>query len=164
MWQSCALSTRTLTPLDIAWTQFSPGSALAGGLLIGCAAVLYMAGNGRIAGITTLVAAPLDALLRRRPLAPEMVRVLFVAGLLVAPWVWQVFAPLPAARSVTGPLGLVLAGLLVGYGTRMANGCTSGHGVCGLSRGSLRSLVNVLAFMGTGVVTVAVLRLLGVIA
>ena len=150
--------------MDIAWTQFTPWSALAGGLLIGCAAVLYMAGNGRIAGISTLVAAPLDALLRSRPLAPEMVRVLFVAGLLAAPWVWQLFAPLPTARSVTGPVGLIAAGLLVGYGTRMANGCTSGHGVCGLSRGSPRSLVNVLAFMGTGIVTVAVLRLVGVLA
>jgi uncharacterized protein len=149
--------------VDIAWTQFSPWPALAGGVLIGTAAVFYMWGNGRIAGITTLVAAPLDALLRRRPLGPEVVRVLFVLGLVAAPLLWRLLAPLPASQAVTGPVGLVLAGLLVGYGTRMANGCTSGHGVCGLSRGSLRSLVNVLAFMGTGVATVAVLRLAGVL-
>jgi hypothetical protein len=149
--------------VDIAWTQFSPWPALAGGLLIGTAAVFFMWGNGRIAGITSLVAAPLHALLRRRPLAPEMVRMLFVAGLVASPLLWRLLAPLPASRAVTGTLGLVVAGLLVGYGTRMANGCTSGHGVCGLSRGSLRSLVNVLAFMGTGVATVAVLRALGAV-
>ena len=97
-------------------------------------------------------------------LAPERVRLLFLLGLVAAPLLWRLLAPLPAAQAVTGPLGLVLAGLLVGYGTRMANGCTSGHGVCGLSRGSLRSLVNVMAFMGTGVATVAALRLAGVLS
>lgn len=149
--------------MNIAWTSFSPWPALAGGVLIGAAAVFYMWGNGRIAGITTLVASPLDTLLRRRPMGPEMVRVLFVLGLVAAPLLWRLLTPLPASQAVTGPVGLVVAGLLVGYGTRMANGCTSGHGVCGLSRGSLRSLVNVLAFMGTGVATVAVLRLAGVL-
>ena len=145
--------------MNIAWTQFTPWSALAGGLLIGTAAGLFMLGNGRIAGITTIVASPLQALLRRRPFQPEAIRVLFLAGLLAAPWLWQLFAPLPAARAVTGTAGLVAAGLLVGVGTRMANGCTSGHGVCGLSRGSLRSLLNVLVFMGMGMVTVAAMRL-----
>jgi uncharacterized protein len=149
--------------MNIAWTQFTPWPALVGGLVIGAAATLYMLGNGRVAGISTLLGAPLDALLSRRPLSPERVRLLFVAGLIAAPWLWQVFAPLPAATGVTGPIGLVVAGLLVGYGTRMANGCTSGHGVCGLSRGSARSLVNVLLFMGSGVVTVALLRLAGVL-
>jgi uncharacterized protein len=153
----------TLNRMNIAWSEFTPWPALVGGLVIGAAATLYMLGNGRIAGISTLVGAPLDALLRRRPLTSEMVRLLFVAGLIAAPWVWQLFAPLPTAKAVTGPVGLVVAGLLVGYGTRMANGCTSGHGVCGLSRGSARSLVNVLVFMGSGVVTVAVLRVTGVL-
>ncbi len=144
--------------MDIAWTSFTPWSALAGGLLIGAASGLYLLANGRIAGITTVVGAPWHAVLARLPLAPQAPRLWFVGGLLVAPWLWQLAAPLPAMRSVAGPVGLVLAGLLVGFGTRMANGCTSGHGVCGLSRGSLRSLVNVLAFMGSGMVTVAVLR------
>ncbi len=149
--------------MNIAWTSFTPWPALAGGVLIGVAAVFYMWGNGRIAGITTLVASPLDALLSRRPLGPEMVRVLFALGLVAAPLLWRLLAPLPTSQGVTGTVGLVPAGLLVGYGTRMANGCTSGHGVCGLSRGSPRSLVNVLAFMGTGVATVVVLRLLGLL-
>lgn len=150
--------------MNIAWTQFTPWTALAGGLAIGAASVLYMWGTGRIAGITSLVAQPLNALLRGRPLAPEQVRLWFVLGLLAAPWVWRLFAPWPDAKAVAGPLGLVAAGLLVGYGTRLANGCTSGHGVCGLSRGSLRSLVNVLVFMATGAATVLALRLAGVVA
>ena len=103
--------------MNIAWTSFSPWPALAGGLLIGTAAVFYMWGNGRIAGIATLVGAPLDALLRRRPLGAEMVRLLFVLGLVAAPLLWRLLAPLPASQAVTGPAGLVLAGLLVGYGT-----------------------------------------------
>lgn len=142
--------------MNIAWTSFSPWPALAGGVLIGAAAVFYMWGNGRIAGITTLVAAPLDAVLHRRPLGPEMVRVLFVLGLVAAPLLWRLLAPLPASQAVTGPAGLVLAGLLVGYGTRMANGCTSGHGVCGISRGGPRSLAATLTFITTGVLTVLV--------
>lgn len=145
--------------MSIAWTTFTPWTALAGGLLIGCASGLFLLGSGRIAGITTILASPIQALLRRRPFQPEMSRVLFLVGLLAAPWIWQLAAPLPAAGAVTGTAGLVIAGLLVGVGTRMANGCTSGHGVCGLSRGSLRSLLNVLAFMGMGMLTVALLRL-----
>jgi hypothetical protein len=86
------------------------------------------------------------------------VRLLFLAGLLVSSWVWGLFAPLPEARLDVGIGGLVVAGLLVGVGVRLGNGCTSGHGVCGLSRFSLRSLANVMAFMGAGVVTVFVLR------
>ena len=83
---------------------------------------------------------------------------LFIAGLLIAPHLWRLVAPLPVASVDVGPLGWVAAGLLVGVGVRMANGCTSGHGVCGLSRFSLRSLVNVITFMGAGAVTVFVLR------
>jgi uncharacterized membrane protein YedE/YeeE len=83
---------------------------------------------------------------------------LFIAGLLLAPWLWTLVAPLPAMTVDVGWLGLVAAGLLVGVGVRMGNGCTSGHGVCGLSRFSLRSLANVLAFMGAGFATVFVLR------
>ena len=145
--------------MSIAWTSFTPWSALAGGLLIGTAAGLFMLGNGRIAGITTILASPIQALLRGRSFKPETTRLLFLAGLLAAPWLWRLFAPLPPAQPVAGTVGLVAAGLLVGVGTRMANGCTSGHGVCGLSRGSPRSLFNVLVFMGMGIVTVALLRL-----
>ena len=144
--------------MDIDWIHFTPGSALAGGLLIGLASALYLLGNGRIAGIAGIVASPLRALVSRSRLAPEQTRLVFIAGLLAAPWAWRLFAPLPAATLDVGTPGLLAAGLLVGFGARLANGCTSGHGVCGLSRFSLRSLVNVGVFMGAGVATVFVLR------
>ena len=142
----------------IDWTHFTPGPAVAGGLLIGLASALYLLGNGRIAGIAGIVASPLRALVSRSRLAPEQTRLVFIAGLMAASWAWRLFAPLPVATLDVGTPGLLAAGLLVGFGTRLANGCTSGHGVCGLSRFSLRSLVNVGVFMGAGVATVFVMR------
>ena len=142
----------------MAWNAFTPWSALAGGLLIGLATALYLLGVGRVAGIAGIVAGPLRVLLSGERMALQWTRLLFVAGLLLAPWAWRLFAPLPVSRVDVGSIGLVVAGLCVGVGVRLANGCTSGHGVCGLSRFSLRSLANVLAFMGAGFVTVFVLR------
>ena len=144
--------------MTIDWVRFTPWASLAGGLVIALATALFLFGNGRIAGIAGIVASPLRALLAGNSLRPDTSRLLFIAGLLLAPWVWRLVAPLPAATVDVGTGGLVAAGLLVGVGVRMGNGCTSGHGVCGLSRFSLRSLVNVLAFMGAGFVTVFVLR------
>ena len=144
--------------MTIDWPQFTPWASLAGGLVIGLATALFLFGNGRIAGIAGIIASPLRAVLSGSSLRPDLNRLLFVLGLLLAPWAWQLVAPLPAARVDVGTLALVTAGLLVGVGVRMGNGCTSGHGVCGLSRFSLRSLVNVLAFMGAGFATVFVLR------
>jgi uncharacterized membrane protein YedE/YeeE len=144
--------------MTIAWNTFTPWSSLIGGLLIGLATALFLLGNGRIAGIAGIVASPLRAVLGGRSLAPEATRLAFIGGLLLAPWAWRLVAPLPVATVDVGPVGLIVAGLLVGVGVRMGNGCTSGHGVCGLSRFSLRSLANVLAFMGAGFVTVFVLR------
>ena len=144
--------------MTVAWDHFTPWSSLLGGLLVGTAVALYLLGNGRVAGISGIVASPWQALLTGAKLRAESTRLFFIAGLLVAPWVWQAVAPLPVSRPVAGTAGLVFAGLLVGVGTRMGNGCTSGHGVCGLSRFSGRSLANVLAFMGAGVVTVFVLK------
>ena len=144
--------------MSIDWTHFTPWSALAGGLLIGLASALFILGNGRVAGIAGIVASPLRAVLSGAQLRPEATRLLFIAGLLAAPWLWRLFAPLPASSIDVGTPMLLVAGLLVGIGVRMGNGCTSGHGVCGLSRFSLRSLANVAAFMGAGVVTVFVLR------
>ena len=138
--------------------HFTPWASLAGGLLIALATALYLFGNGRIAGIAGILASPLRALLTGSSLRPEFNRLLFVMGLMLAPWCWRLFAPWPAASVDVDSLGLIVAGLLVGVGVRMGNGCTSGHGVCGLSRFSLRSLVNVLAFMGAGFATVFVLR------
>jgi uncharacterized protein len=147
--------------MTLAWNQFTPWASLLGGLLIGIASALFLLGNGRIAGIAGIVASPLRAWVSGASIRPEKTRLLFIAGLLAAPWVWRLFAPLPVSSVDVGPGALVAAGLCVGIGVRMANGCTSGHGVCGLSRLSLRSLVNVLAFMGTGGVTVYLLRHVG---
>ena len=144
--------------MSIDWNHFTPWAALAGGLMIGLASALFVLGNGRIAGIAGIVASPLRALLSGANLAPERTRLIFIAGLLLAPWVWRLFAPLPLAKVDVGAAALMAAGLLVGVGVRMGNGCTSGHGVCGLSQISPRSLANVLAFMGAGVLTVFVLR------
>ena len=143
------------------WTAFTPWSALAGGALIGLAAAVLLLGSGRIAGIAGLVGLPLRDLLHGQAggwLARHRLRLLFVAGLLIAPWLWRLATPLPPMRLDVGTPVLIVAGLLVGFGSRLGNGCTSGHGVCGLSRLSLRSLVNVLCFMGSGFVTVFVMR------
>lgn len=146
--------------IDIAWTQFTPWTSLAGGLLIGLAAAILLLGAGRIAGIAGIVGAAWQ-LLRQGKVAHEGARWAFIAGLLIAPWAWQLAAPLPSlGQSFNTPALLIGAGLLVGVGVRLGSGCTSGHGVCGLSRGSPRSLVNVLAFMGAGFATVAVMRAL----
>ena len=144
--------------MTIAWNAFTPESALLGGAVIGLASALYILGNGRVAGIAGIVASPLRAILTGGKLSAEGPRLLFIAGLMLAPWLWRVVAPLPQISVDVGMLGVITAGLLVGIGVRMGNGCTSGHGVCGLSRFSGRSLVNVLAFMGAGVVAVYVMR------
>jgi uncharacterized membrane protein YedE/YeeE len=142
--------------MAIDWNQFTPAASLVGGLLIGGAAALYALGAGRIAGIAGIVGGALQSL--RGHAAGAAVSWAFIGGLLVAPWAWRLAAPLPTATVAAGPALLVAAGLLVGFGVRLGQGCTSGHGVCGLSRFSLRSLVNVLAFMGAGIATVSVLR------
>jgi len=144
--------------MNIAWDQFTPWASLGGGLLIGAASALYILGSGRIAGISGVVGVALKSALGRVPLGKDPARWAFIAGLLAAPWLWSLFAPLPQAR-VDVSTGLVLlAGLLVGFGSRLGSGCTSGHGVCGLSRGSVRSLANVMVFMGAAMAVVFVLR------
>jgi uncharacterized membrane protein YedE/YeeE len=139
--------------MSIDWNAFTPWSALAGGALIGVAAGMFVLLNGRIAGISGV----LGGLLRpaRRDIAW---RVAFVLGLVGAPLLYALATTLPTVRVAAGPGALIVAGLLVGLGTRYGAGCTSGHGVCGLSRLSPRSLVATLAFMGAGFVTVFVLR------
>lgn len=143
--------------INIAFNHFTPGLSLLGGLMIGLSATLLILGVGRVAGIAGIVGGTLQSL-SRLSFMGQGVRIAFTAGLLFAPAVWKLALPMPVATAAAGPVPLVLAGLLVGVGVRMGNGCTSGHGVCGLSRLSLRSLANVLAFMGAGMATVYVLR------
>lgn len=136
----------------IDWVHFTPWAALAGGALIGLAAALFVLFNGRIAGISGLLGAVLEGGEGRGEKA------LFLLGLLLAPLLWGLFAALPRIEFQNGWFGLLVAGLLVGLGTRYGSGCTSGHGVCGVSRLSPRSLVATLAFMASGFLSVFVLR------
>jgi len=144
--------------MSVDWNAFTPWSALVGGVLIGIAAAMFALLNGRIAGISGVI----GGLLKPAP-GDVAWRAAFVVGLLSAPLVYSLFAVLPELH-IAAPSGtLVLAGLLVGIGTRYGSGCTSGHGVCGLSRLSPRSLVATATFMGAGFVTVYVIRhLLGI--
>ena len=139
--------------MGIDWSAFTPWSALAGGAIIGAAATLLVLTNGRIAGISGV----LGGLLGRWS-ADSAWRVAFLAGLVAAPLLWILCGALPEIRIEAGYPMLIAAGLLVGIGTRYGGGCTSGHGVCGLSRLSPRSLVATLAFMGAGFATVYVVR------
>ncbi len=139
--------------MTLDWNAFTPWSSLAGGMLIGLAAAMLVLLNGRIAGISGVVGGLL------RPLRGDIAwRVAFVLGLVAAPWAYAAYTRLPALRIDASYGSLVLAGLLVGIGTRYGSGCTSGHGVCGLSRLSPRSLVATLVFMAAGFATVFVLR------
>lgn len=134
--------------------SFTPVSATIGGLLIGLAAALLWLTMGRIAGISGILGG-----LRAVRAGDTGWRIAFVAGLVAAPLLVEAAGGgVPAPRLESGPGLLVLAGLLVGFGTRLGSGCTSGHGVCGLARVSRRSLVATALFMGTAVVTVFVLR------
>lgn len=139
--------------MTIDWNHFTPWAALAGGILLGLASAMFILVNGRILGISGIVGGLL------RPKAGDALwRIAFVLGMLTAPVLYLlVVGPVPATIDA-GWGTVVLAGLLVGVGTRYGSGCTSGHGVCGLSRLSLRSLAATLAFMGAGFVTVFLLR------
>ncbi|AJP58486.1 YeeE/YedE [Pandoraea vervacti] len=133
--------------------NFTPWASLAGGVLIGLAAVWLMLSSGRIAGISGIAGGLL------RPRAGDVGwRVAFIVGLMVAPWVYRAVTVVPEAQVDASTTMLIVAGGLVGFGTRLGSGCTSGHGVCGLSRLSWRSLVATLCFMATGFLTVYVVR------
>ena len=139
--------------MSIAWNAFTPWSALAGGVLIGIATAMFVLLNGRIAGISGVIGGLL------KPAKGDVAwRAAFVIGLLGAPLVYLLFSTLPKLQIDADYGALIAAGLLVGVGTRYGSGCTSGHGVCGLSRLSPRSLVATAAFMGAGFFTVFVIR------
>ena len=139
--------------MDIYWSPFTPGTALLGGVIIGLAAAMLLLLNGRIAGVSGV----LGGLLHPNKGDWDW-RLAFVLGLIAAPLVYAMVTPLPFSRVSASINTLIIAGLLVGVGTRYASGCTSGHGVCGLSRLSVRSLVATLVFMAAGFVTVYVTR------
>ncbi|CRY55320.1 MULTISPECIES: YeeE/YedE family protein [Yersinia] len=139
--------------MNVDWANFTPYSALMGGALLGIAVTVLLLWNGRIAGISGILGGLLQ------PKAGDVAwRVVFILGLMVSPLVYSLFTELPPIEIEADLPILVLAGLLVGIGTRYGAGCTSGHGVCGLARFSLRSLVATLSFMFAGFITVWLVR------
>ncbi|MEJ7806355.1 MAG: YeeE/YedE family protein [Telluria sp.] len=139
--------------MTIDWNNFTPWTSVAGGLLIGLATALLLAFNGKIAGISGIV----GGLLRPRQ-GDISWRIFFVAGLILSPLAYALVTPVPTAHVDAGYPVLIVAGLLVGLGTRYGAGCTSGHGVCGLSRRSARSLVATGTFMAAGFTIVFIVR------
>lgn len=141
--------------MSLDWIHFTPWTALSGGILLGIASAAFILLNGRVLGISGI----LGGLLVPQP-GDSSWRVYFLLGLAAAPVTLTLLAPtlISAPRIEASPIVIVAAGLLVGFGTRYGSGCTSGHGVCGLSRLSPRSLVATLAFMAAGFVTVYVIR------
>jgi uncharacterized protein len=139
--------------MNIDWNHFTPWASLAGGILLGLAAALFILLNGRILGISGIV----GGLLRPRP-GEVGWRLSFLLGLIVAPILYSLFAMPAPPRIEAEWVQLIAAGFLVGIGTRYGSGCTSGHGVCGISRLSARSVAATLAFMGAGMTTVFVVR------
>lgn len=139
--------------MTIAWINFTPWSALAGGVMIGVAASMLFLFNGKIAGISGILGSVL------KPSSSDKGwRLTFLIGLVASPFLFSLALPLPAVYVETSSTALIIAGLLVGFGTRYGQGCTSGHGVCGLSRWSRRSLLATASFMLAGFVTVYVTR------
>ncbi|SDE81982.1 YeeE/YedE family protein [Limimaricola pyoseonensis] len=137
-------------------TEFTPWLSLGGGMMIGASAVLLMATNGRIAGISGLTS---RAFARATDGEARGVSALFVLGLLLAAPLWAlVSGGWPQQWVPSNPVLMAVAGLLVGFGAVFGNGCTSGHGVCGISRGSMRSIIATVTFMAAAFVTVLVTR------
>lgn len=133
----------------IDWTHFTPLESAIGGVVIGAAASMLILFCGRIAGISGILGGVLS-----RANNDKGWRIAFLLGMVLSPVLWRLVAPLPAVSiSASWPM-LVVAGILVGVGTRYGSGCTSGHGVCGLSRLSVRSLIATLTFMAAAFITV----------
>ncbi|MFN6061290.1 MAG: YeeE/YedE family protein [Burkholderiales bacterium] len=147
--------------MNIDWANFTPFVSLTGGIILGLASAVFILVNGRILGISGIMGG-----LMPPKVGDTFWRIAFLLGMFSAPTVFHAVVP---AQYITAPridatdLMVVIAGLLVGVGTRYASGCTSGHGVCGLSRLSPRSLVATASFMGAGFITVYVMRHLSVI-
>jgi uncharacterized membrane protein YedE/YeeE len=137
-------------------TEFTPITSLLGGALIGLSAVMLMATYGKIAGISGIIFRILPPVLRKESIPVGM---LFILGLLLAVPLWNLFFGDIERQAVSDNYFILgVSGLLVGFGSSYGNGCTSGHGVCGLSRGSIRSLIATFSFMFTGFLTVYIIR------
>ncbi|WP_265694235.1 YeeE/YedE family protein [Providencia rustigianii] len=142
--------------MTIDWANFTPWSAAIGGVLIGLAAAILLIFNGRIAGISGILAGIL------KPAKGDTAwKVAFILGIMVSPLLFTLFVYTPEVVITTGMPLLIVAGLLVGFGTRLGGGCTSGHGICGMARFSRRSIVAVVIFMLVAFVTVAVINHFG---
>ncbi len=142
--------------MTIDWSHFTPWASLSGGIVLGLASALFILLNGRILGISGI----LGGLIPPKR-TDALWRLAFLAGIFTSPWVFKALAPtslLSAPRIDAGVVLLVIAGLLVGIGTRYGSGCTSGHGVCGLARLSPRSLIATLTFMASGFAVVFIAR------
>jgi uncharacterized membrane protein YedE/YeeE len=134
----------------INWSNFTPYTSLVGGMLIGLASSFLIIFRGKIAGISGILGATID--IQNATQGNNLWRVLFLIGLISSSFIYKIFSPLPEIAIAASLNKLIMAGLLVGFGTRLGSGCTSGHGICGLSRLSLRSLVATLCFMSSGFV------------
>lgn len=142
--------------MNLDWAHFTPWASLAGGVILGVASAIFILVNGRILGISGIVGGLLPP-----KVGDTSWRISFLLGMLAAPAVFHALVPadyITAPRIDANEFTVIVAGLLVGLGTRYASGCTSGHGVCGLSRLSPRSLVATASFMGAGFATVYVMR------
>ena len=135
--------------------NFTPFSAFAGGLIIGIAVVLFFIGNGRIAGVSGIASNFFTSKKNR------IDNLLFLIGLVVGPIIFSIFINNEIPFSITDSFPIIIfAGLLVGIGTRVSSGCTSGHGICGIGRFSLRSIIATITFISTGIVTVLLIGFL----
>jgi uncharacterized membrane protein YedE/YeeE len=139
--------------MQIDLIHFTPYASFAGGILIGIAAAMLILFNGRIAGVSGIIGQLLNGVNR-----DNLWRIAFVLGIVVAPAIWQAWIGDLEIEIQTNALWLIIAGLLVGVGTSHGSGCTSGHGICGLSRFSMRSVIATLSFMISGMLTVYIVR------
>lgn len=136
--------------------NFTPYSALLGGALIGLASGLYLLLNGRIAGISGILGGLLTS---KGPTSGRVEKLAFISGMIIAPMILLALTQIDAQSIVSASWPVIIAaGLIVGFGTRLGSGCTSGHGICGLSRLSARSMVATLCFMGAGMASTFVIR------
>lgn len=137
--------------ITLNWSEFTPFPSLFGGILIGIAAIMLMAFKGKILGISGIIGSLMQT--KDTLLGHFSWRILFLIGIFSSPFIYQLFATIPPLQINADVITLSLSGLLVGFGTRMGSGCTSGHAVCGLARLSVRSVVATLTFMASGFIT-----------